>query len=145
MKMILAFVASILISLAPSPADGTSIDLYGAFFKAGHPTTGESLESSVSDAREIENLRRTVATLNKFPDMHFDVSGHTDHYECQAKSCNELAQRRAILVYRFLLDAGISGRRLTQLTKYSWTRPISGTRSDFALNQRAEVNISQDP
>jgi flagellar motor protein MotB len=145
MKNILALSLFATAILAPIQAGGTSIDLYGAFFKSGHPIKGESLRDSVSDNLELEKLQKSIETLKNFPDMRFEISGHTDLYECQASECNELAQRRAILVFHFFLDAGIDGHRLTKLTEYSWTRPIAGQRSEYRLNQRAEVNITSAP
>ena len=121
------------------------MDLYGAFFKTGHPTKGESIETAVASETDIGNLKLTVKTLARFPTMQFEVTGHTDPYECSGQECHDLALRRALLVYRFLLDAGVDAHRIVALTEYASARPIAGKREDYWRNQRAEVNITVEP
>ena len=144
MKTKFAAVAFITCLYAPL-VFGTTVDLRGALFKAGHPVKGESLKASVADSETLVGLKRTLETLKRFPELQFEVSGHCDHYECSGAECNELALRRALLVYRFLLDGGIDPRRLTSLTEYGSSRHIAGTRSEYKVNQRAEINITQNP
>ncbi len=134
-----------LLLIYTASAGSTSIDLYGAFFKAGHPSKGESIEASVTSETDIANLKRSIEVLARFPTMQFEVTGHTDQYECSGLECQDLALRRALLVYRFLLDAGVDPRRVISLTEYASTRPIAGKREDYQLNQRAEINIMSEP
>ena len=126
-------------------ARSSSLDLYGAFFKAGHPVKGEAIEKAVTGADQIANLNRSVELINRYPNIRFEIAGHTDQYECSGQECHYLAQRRAVLLYRFLLDAGVDARSVVGLTEYASTRPIASKPEENGLNQRAELNETIDP
>lgn len=128
----------------PGAARCTSIDLGGASFKSGRPVKGESLKSAVSDEFDIDRLKQSVEILRQHPILQFEVIGHTDPHECSGKECNELALRRAVLVYRYLLDAGVDARRVISLSEYASERPIADG-DDYKRNQRAEVNFALEP
>ncbi|WP_295946229.1 OmpA family protein [uncultured Xanthomonas sp.] len=126
-------------------ACSSSLDLFGAFFKAGHPVKGETLEEAVTDADQIANLNRSVDLIKRYPAVRFEIAGHTDQDECVGQACHELAQRRALLLYRFLLAAGVDPLCVIALTEYGSTRPIAGNPEEKSRNQRAELNIDMDP
>ena len=64
---------------------------------------------------------------------------------CFGQECRYLAQRRALLLYRFLLAAGVDPLCVIALTEYGSTRPIAGKREENSLNQRAELNVDIEP
>ena len=142
---IASVVLTALILCVPGMAQSTSIDIPGVFFKEGRPAKGESLESSVSDSQELKNLARAVDILKRYSNVTFEVVGHTDQYECSGQDCHDLALRRALLVYRHLLNSSIDPKRVISLTEYTSSRPIAGKREEYWVNQRAEINFAIDP
>jgi len=125
-------------------ASGFSFELQGAMFKTGHPLKGETLESAAASKDEIANLNRSVRILEHYPFTTFEVAGFTDQHECSGSVCHQLALRRALLVYRFLLDNGIDPHRVTSLTEHGPAMPIAGP-EECQRNQRAEINPSLEP
>ena len=141
----LSVLAGASLLLFSTTSNSTGIELHGPSFKTGHPMKGERIESAVIGETEIASLKRTVDILGRYPSTQFEVTGHTDQSECSGQECHDLALRRALLVYRFLLDAGVDAHRVISLTEYASTRPIAGRREEYQLNQRAEINIMFDP
>ena len=126
-------------------ADCSSFDLPSVNFKAGHPQKDELLESALADKFDVENLRRSANILKTHEVIGFEIVGHTDKHECSEIGCHDLALRRAILVFHFLLDYGINPRRLISLKERASESPISGKDEDSLFNQRAEINIAVVP
>ncbi|WP_082143482.1 OmpA family protein [Xanthomonas sp. NCPPB 1128] len=124
---------------------GSSLDLYGVFFKSGHPLKGETIEEAVTDADQIANVNRSVDLIKRYPSVRFEIAGHTDQSECSGQECHALAQRRALFLYRFLLAAGVDPLCVIALTEYGSTRPIAGKPVDSWRNQRAELNVDIEP
>lgn len=127
----------------PTPA--FSLDTENANFKAGHPLHGESLEDALSGDEAHEALQRTVLMLREYPNLKFEISGHTDGEECADKQCAGLALRRAVYLHRYLIDIGIDPKRLVSLTEHGSERPLTLKQEWRQSNQRAEVNFSTDP
>lgn len=126
-------------------AFSSSLDLDGAFFKAGHPIKGETIEEAVTGADQIANLNRSADLIKRYPGIRFEVAGHTDQHECSDQECHYLAQRRALYLYRFLLAAGVDPVCVIALTEYGSNRPIAGKAKPSSLNQRAELNVDIEP
>ena len=144
MRHIAAALTFITLLLSNGLAFGLSLDLRGPTFKAGHPQEGESLHDAVS-ADEMEALAQSVGILKRYPEILFEVAGHADPDECSGRSCQDLALRRAVLVYRYLLDAGINPHRVISLREYSTTRVIASEYEDRRFNRRAEINVALEP
>ena len=144
MRRLAAVIASTVVLLANGHAFGLSLDLRGPTFKAGHPVQGEQLHTAVTSG-EMEALAQSVGILKRYPEVLFEVVGHTDPGECTGRSCQDLALRRAVLVYRYLIDAGVSPKRVISLTEYSTTRPIASEHEDRQVNRRAEINVALEP
>lgn len=138
---VLAFIA---LTFASGHAFGLSFDLRGPTFKAGHPLQGEPLDTAVS-TDEMEVLKESVAILKRYPKILFEVAGHTDPGECASQNCQDLALRRAVLVYRYLLEAGVDPKRVISLREYSSTRLIAPGHEDHRANRRAEINVALEP
>ena len=137
-----------LMGLFPISAYGISlIDFNSVFFKAGRPIVEESLEDSIANETAFGYLKETIMVLKKFPDVTIDVVGNVDGSECsEAHQCDALAFRRAVLVHRYLLDAGIDAKRIISLTRYPVLRRNPIIHEDKPTwNQRVDINLAFDP
>ena len=144
-KLVAIPILAVLLLGNSGSAASSSLDLYGSFFKSGHPLRGERLEEAVTGKDQISNLNRSVELIKRYPQIKFEIAGHTDKSECAGQECHRLAQRRALLLYRFLLDAGVDPSCVIGLTEYATTRPITNNSEDSWLNRRAELNEGIDP
>lgn len=81
-------------------------------FKSGHPLEGESLNDALVDPKdENEKLKRNLKLINHFvtkSSYHVEVIGFTDDKECTGSECYDLAARRALSVYEWLIEQGVS-------------------------------------
>ena len=138
----------LLIGILPISAYGTSlIDFNSVYFKAGRPVVEESLEVSVANETALDYLKETIVILEHFPDVTIELVGNVDASECsEAHQCDELAFRRAVLVHRYLLDAGIDAKRIISLTRYTGLRRNPTLHKDNpSWNQRVDINLALDP
>jgi OOP family OmpA-OmpF porin len=93
----------------------------------------------------IATLDEAVAILAKYPQLRFELAGHTD--ECGAEGYNQdLSGRRARVVYDYLANAGIDAGRMTGPNGYGESRPLEQLGDDFPAcksetNRRTELNV----
>ena len=88
------------------------------------------------------NVLNSVAiVLNKYPRTLLDVDGHTDS-DGDDVSNQQLSERRAVSVARYLNSQGVDARRL-RIIGYGETRPIADNASQAgkAANRRVEIRI----
>jgi OOP family OmpA-OmpF porin len=85
------------------PSDFTDLEvLEGVFFATNEDKLGAS---------STEVLDRAAATLQKFPNVKVEISGHTDSTGNREHNM-DLSQRRAEAVKRYLVGKGIDDKRL---------------------------------
>lgn len=93
-------------------------------------------------------LDEAIAILQKYPQMRFEVAGHTD--AVGTETYNEaLSQRRARVVFDYLGNHGIDTGRMVGPTGYGENRPIapnanadgSDDPDGRARNRRTELNV----
>ena len=138
----------LLTGIFPISAYGTSlIDFSSVYFKAGRPLVEESLEDSIANETALGYLKETVVILEHFPDVTIEIVGNVDASECSAEyQCDDLAFRRAVLVHRYLLDAGIDAKQIISLTRYTVLRKNPTLHNDNpSWNQRVDINLALDP
>lgn len=111
---------------------GTTIQLESVLFKRG---TADMLESS------YEELDRVAGMLKKNPNIEIELSGHTDNTG-SSKLNIELSQKRSDTVQDYLINKGVSAKRLKS-KGYGGSRPIASNRSEATrkLNRRVEFTI----
>lgn len=86
-------------------------------------------------------LDELIKLLNKYPDMIFEIGGHTDDSGDEAHNM-QLSKRRAQAVFRYLKSKGIATNRMT--TKgYGESQPMesNATEEGRQLNRRIELTI----
>jgi OOP family OmpA-OmpF porin len=90
-------------------------------------------------------LDEAVAVLAKYPELRFEVAGHTDL--CGDETYNQgLSQRRAQAVYDYLTSKGIDAARMVGPNGYGESRPLESTEQTSPAcksetNRRTELNV----
>ncbi|MFC4528113.1 OmpA family protein [Dyella halodurans] len=123
------------------------IDLRGVNFKFDRPkknetNIGPSLAEPTKDSLAI--LDQTVDTLKRYPQVRVLVAGHTDNVGT-AEYNQSLSERRAKIVYDYLIAHGIDQSRLDPPVGYGLTKPIdtNDTAEGRARNRRTELDVQQ--
>ncbi|TKR33899.1 OmpA family protein [Luteimonas gilva] len=92
-------------------------------------------------------LDEAVKSLNEYPDLRVEVSGHTDSIGTRRYN-QDLSVRRAAVAYKYLIDHGIKPSRLTW-AGYGETRFIAPNTTEDGKdypdgrcrNRRIELNV----
>ena len=116
-----------------------SIDLKGVNFAFNRSTLNSESKSILDQAVEI---------LKKYPDLRVEVAGNTDS-KGKAAYNQKLSERRARIVYDYLVSNGIQASRLIGPVGYGSTRPIAPNTlpnhkdnpEGRAKNRRTELNV----
>jgi OOP family OmpA-OmpF porin len=93
----------------------------------------------------IAILDEAIAILQKYPQMRFELAGHTD--ECGSDPYNQgLSERRARVVYDYLTGHGIDAGRISGPNGYGESRPLEQLGDAFPgckseTNRRTELNV----
>jgi OmpA-OmpF porin, OOP family len=88
-------------------------------------------------------LQNVLALVNKNPDSHWVISGHTDN-QGSAELNQRLSQARAASVITWLASHGVAPGRLTP-QGFGPTRPVvdNATEAGRALNRRVEIMLAK--
>lgn len=130
----------------PDTPKGTPVDSRGCELEGDYVLEGVNFESN-SDrllAGATDILDDVVATLKRYPDIRFEVAGHTDS-DGTAEYNQGLSARRAQTVHDYLAANGIAVDRMT-VRGYGETQPIADntTATGKARNRRVALNIIED-
>ena len=89
-------------------------------------------------------LNKVVRLLMAIDNMNLVISGHTDNVGDPSTNL-KLSKERALSVYYYLIENGISATRLSH-DGYGDTRPVASNRTDVGQqkNRRVEFGITQD-
>ncbi len=87
-------------------------------------------------------LQKVVTFLESNPDIHIEIRGHTDNVGNAAYN-QELSEKRAKAVYRYLVDAGINPDRIAY-KGYGEEKPLASNESEAGrtLNRRIEFIVT---
>lgn len=93
-------------------------------------------------------LDEAIAILKKYPQLRFEVAGHTDAKGSDGYN-QELSQRRARVVYDYIGGRGIDNSRMVGPSGYGESRPIAPNQNadgsddpeGRARNRRTELNV----
>lgn len=88
-----------------------------------------------------KTLNNLLQTLNKYPNVEIEISGHTDNIGSAAYN-QRLSENRALVVKAYLIRNGIAASRLKSSGR-SFREPIAGndTPQGRQLNRRTEIQI----
>ncbi|MCC5945098.1 MAG: OmpA family protein [Bernardetiaceae bacterium] len=116
---------------------GTVYRFYGIYFETG---------SAVLSPDSYPELDKFAQFLDKYPNLKFEISGHTDNIGNAALNLR-LSKQRAEAVCQYLIqEKGINPERL-KAEGYGQTRPIASNddeKDGRELNRRIEAQIYQD-
>lgn len=129
-------------------AKAVVIDLRGVNFKFDRPSRGETdiaptLKEPTADSIAI--LDQAIDTLTRYPNVTVELQGHTDSIGSDTYN-QGLSERRAQIVYDYLVGNGISASRITDVEGYGETQPIAtnDTKEGRAQNRRTELAVDND-
>lgn len=130
----------------PDTPANTPVDSKGCELEGDYVLEGVNFESN-SDrllAGATGVLDDVVATLKRYPDIRFEVAGHTDS-DGSAEYNQGLSARRAQTVHDYLAANGIAVNRMT-VRGYGETQPIADntTATGKARNRRVALNIIEE-
>lgn len=130
----------------PGTPKGTPVDSRGCELEGDYVLEGVNFETN-SDrllAGATAVLDDVVRTLKRYPEIRFEVAGHTDS-DGTAEYNQGLSARRAQTVHDYLAANGIDVNRMT-VRGYGESQPIAdnSTREGKAQNRRVALNIIED-
>jgi len=100
-----------------------------------------AVDSAAVGTGARDELRKLAANLQRYPDTNVTVIGHTDNTGSAGHNF-ELSNRRAGAVAGILVDAGVSGARITSIGRGEDAPVASNLTSEGrAQNRRVEVII----
>ncbi|MDH3747311.1 MAG: OmpA family protein [Gammaproteobacteria bacterium] len=130
----------------PDTPQGAPVDNRGCEVEGEYVLEGVNFESN-SDrllAGATNVLDDVVVTLKRYPDIRFEVAGHTDS-DGSAEYNESLSARRAQTVHDYLAANGIDVSRMT-VRGYGEVQPIAdnSTSAGKAQNRRVALNVVED-
>jgi OmpA-OmpF porin, OOP family len=131
----------------PDSSAGQTIGADGCPVKLSIDLKGVNFDFDKATLRPdaVVILDEAVAVLAKYPELRFEVAGHTDL--CGDEGHNQgLSERRAQTVYDYLTSKGIDAARMVGPTGYGESRPLESTEQTFPAcknetNRRTELNV----
>jgi len=123
------------------------IDLRGVNFKFDRPKKGETdIKKALAEptADSVAILDQAVDTLQRYPQVKVTVAGYTDSVGKDAYN-QDLSERRAAIVYKYLTAHGITADRLIGPIGHGKNDPIGSNDTDAgrAQNRRTELQVQQ--
>ena len=114
-------------------ASSGTIDLYGIYFDSGKDQFKPS---------SLNTLRAVLEVMKRAPDRRFRIAGHTDS-DGGDDFNQDLSERRARTVIRWLVDNGIDSTRLDGVG-FGETQPAApnDTETGKALNRRVQLSFA---
>lgn len=129
----------------PGTPKGTPVDKRGCEIRGDYVLKGVNFESNSDRLRPgaTEILDEVVATLLKYPEITFEIQGHTDS-DGSAAYNEGLSQRRAQTVYDYLASQGVDESRMTA-RGYGEAQPVAdnSTAAGKAENRRVVLSVEE--
>ena len=112
-------------------------DFRDVFFETQQPVDARDLDPPSAE------LGEALDTLKHMPKVRVFISGFADRGEGSDEECQKISERRALLVYDWLLAHGIKATQLAGHTGFGASRPIdfSDTETHRRHNRRVELNV----
>ncbi|HNP35285.1 MAG TPA: OmpA family protein [Woeseiaceae bacterium] len=130
----------------PNTPKGDPVDKRGCTLRGEYVLQGTEFElnSDRLTAESIAVLSDVVDTLKRYPDLTFEIGGHTDSTGAADYNMG-LSARRAQTVHDFLASKGIAVSRMS-VKGYGETRPIESNDTDAgrAANRRVSLRANEE-
>jgi len=93
-------------------------------------------------SESVAELNRAIEVFKKYPDIRFQIEGHTDSYGSESYNVR-LSQMRAEAVKQYLIRNGIAAVRITRVTGMGESQPVmtNETPEGRARNRRVEFKL----
>ncbi len=130
----------------PNTPAGDPVDRRGCTLRGEYVLEGTAFEYNsdrlTPDARII--LDGAVETLKRYPDLRFEIGGHTDNAGSEDYNAG-LSERRARAVNDYFASRGIDESRMT-VRGYGETAPIAtnDTEAGRAQNRRVSLRVIEE-
>lgn len=124
--------------------DPASFEFDVIYFRGGAPKPRVGLMDSVTNEDYVRDSLKGVADfLNSHKDLRVGVVGFSDKEECSGIECNEISERRALLVYKWLKSNGVNEDQLYAHMGRGIGDPVdlSHTELQRQSNRRAEIRV----
>jgi len=99
--------------------------------------------SAVIRAVDFKNLDEVVALMKKNADLKLSLEGHADNTGDASKNV-ELSVKRAVSVYNYLVKKGIAAERLTIISGYGSSKPVSTNTTPEGRQDNRRVELTVD-
>ena len=116
-------------------------DLGQRFASEVMTTVNFAFNSAQLDAGARDTLREQANWIRQFPEVRFNVYGHTDTVG-SAEDNKRLGLRRAQAVVAYLVSQGVEASRLEALVSYGETQPLIVTEGKERRNRRTVTEVS---
>ena len=135
--MLLRFALLACLFCAASSSAISIIDFRDVYFDAHQPLELKDLDPPSSE------LNEALVTLKHMPKVQVLVFGYADIGEGSKADCQEISERRALLVYEWLLANGVHSAQLVGHRGFGATQPIdfTDTEAQRRRNRRVELNV----
>lgn len=104
-------------------------------------TVNFAFNSAALDAGARDTLREQANWIRQFPEVRFNVYGHTDKVG-NATYNKRLGLNRANAVVNYLVSQGVERSRLEALVSYGETQPLIVTEGKERRNRRTVTEVS---
>jgi len=118
-----------------------AVDLAERFAREVPNTVNFDFDSTRLDAQAQQILRRQAHWIRQFPEVTFRVFGHTDLVGSERYN-QGLGLRRARVVAAYLVQQGISRRRVEAVVSSGQTQPLIATPAPERQNRRTVTEVS---
>jgi outer membrane protein OmpA-like peptidoglycan-associated protein len=88
----------------------------------------------------LNQLDKVVAELNKYPNVSLEIIGNTDNTGTK-KINTKLSEKRAAVVYAYLIKKGIDSTRLSKLGVAD-TNPIASNKTKVGRSQNRRTDMN---
>ena len=130
----------------PGTPAGTPVDRRGCEIKGDYVLQGVNFESNSDRLLASANsvLEDVSETVLKYPEIRFEIQGHTDS-DGSAEYNQGLSARRAQTVFDFFIGKGVAANRMT-VQGYGESQPIADntTAAGKAQNRRVVLSVVED-
>ena len=135
-----------LLFLWSNPRDVFALSILGPRgieFAVNRPAVGDDLEVSMSTRQQLSTLHELIDTLHRFPEVHIQVNGFADSGE--HSNAGALSERRAKLVYNWLLSHGVRPSQLKGYKGFGSSQPIDDSNNETQRqhNRRVEFQVDE--
>ncbi|MFN4098408.1 MAG: OmpA family protein [Pararhodobacter sp.] len=117
------------------------VNLAERFAREVPNTVNFAFDSTRLDAQAQQILRRQAQWIRQFPEVTFRVFGHTDLVGSERYN-QGLGLRRARVVAAYLVQQGISRRRVEAVISSGQTQPLIPTPAPERQNRRTVTEVS---